>query len=115
MRRIFLLIVLVAASLSSAMERQKGSDYRERRMALAKNLNGLAAPGRVVSLSTISTPHNGSPVADFLVAPDPGLLNVGLHLLDFRINVTVGDEEIEAAVVVVIEETAAESQHAARR
>jgi len=39
-RRIFLLIVLVAASLSSAMERQKGSDYRERRMALAKNLNG---------------------------------------------------------------------------
>ena len=40
MRRIFLLIVLVAASLSSAMERQKGSDYRERRMALAKNLNG---------------------------------------------------------------------------
>ncbi len=40
MRRIFLVIVLVAASLSSAMERQKGSDYRERRVALSKNMNG---------------------------------------------------------------------------
>lgn len=40
MRRIILVIVFVASSLSSAMERQKGSDYRERRVALSKNLNG---------------------------------------------------------------------------
>ena len=39
-RKIFLVLLLSAATLSSAMERQKGSDYRERRMALAKNLNG---------------------------------------------------------------------------
>src|SRR5580658_8847759 len=35
------------------------------RCLLAQNLAGLA--GRVVSLSTISTPHHGSPVADMLV------------------------------------------------
>jgi triacylglycerol lipase len=34
------------------------------RYLLAKNLNNLA--GRVASLSTVSTPHWGSPVADFL-------------------------------------------------
>ena len=34
---------------------------------LAKNLNRLAERGRVVSLSTISTPHHGSPVADLLL------------------------------------------------
>jgi Xaa-Pro aminopeptidase len=39
-RKIFLVMVLAAATLTSAMERQKGSDYRERRMALAKNLGG---------------------------------------------------------------------------
>jgi triacylglycerol lipase len=37
------------------------------RCLLARNLNGLAAPGRVVSLSTISSPHHGSPVADLLL------------------------------------------------
>jgi triacylglycerol lipase len=37
------------------------------RCLLAKNLNGLSAPGRVVSLSTIATPHHGSPVADILL------------------------------------------------
>ena len=37
------------------------------RCVLAKNLNGLADAGRVVSLSTISTPHHGSPVADLLL------------------------------------------------
>ena len=43
------------------------------RCLLARNLNGLAAPGRVVSVSTISTPHHGSPVADLLLGHPMGL------------------------------------------
>jgi triacylglycerol lipase len=41
------------------------------RFALSKNLGGLADPNRVVALSTISTPHRGSPIADLLVGPKP--------------------------------------------
>jgi triacylglycerol lipase len=41
------------------------------RCMLSNNLRGLATPGRVVSLSTISTPHRGSPIADLLVGPAP--------------------------------------------
>ena len=41
------------------------------RCALSRNLRGLANPGRVASLSTISTPHRGSPLADLLVSPAP--------------------------------------------
>jgi triacylglycerol lipase len=37
------------------------------RCLLAQNLLGLAGAGRVVSLSTISTPHHGTPVADLLL------------------------------------------------
>src|ERR1017187_2770711 len=37
------------------------------RCLLAKNLSGLASGGRVVSLSTIATPHHGSPVANLLL------------------------------------------------
>lgn len=43
------------------------------RCLLAQNLNGLANPGRVASLSTISTPHGGSPVADLLLGQPAGL------------------------------------------
>ena len=43
------------------------------RCLLARNLNGLANPGRVASLSTISTPHHGSPVADLLLGDPLGL------------------------------------------
>ncbi|HLG97552.1 MAG TPA: hypothetical protein VKX49_14660 [Bryobacteraceae bacterium] len=39
------------------------------RFLLSKNLRGLAA--RVATLSTIATPHRGSPVADLLVSPTP--------------------------------------------
>lgn len=39
------------------------------RYVISKNLNGLGAAGRIVTLSTISTPHLGSPIADFLVGP----------------------------------------------
>lgn len=41
------------------------------RSLLSRNVLGLGAPGRVASLSTISTPHRGSPIADLLVGPNP--------------------------------------------
>ena len=41
------------------------------RYLLSRNLCGLAS--RVVSLSTISTPHAGSPIADLLVGPAPSV------------------------------------------
>jgi triacylglycerol lipase len=41
------------------------------RALIAANLNGLSAPGRIASLSTLSTPHRGSPVADLLAGPRP--------------------------------------------
>lgn len=45
------------------------------RFLLSHNLSGLADSGRVASLSTISTPHHGSPIADLLVGPQPSLLD----------------------------------------
>ena len=41
------------------------------RCLLSQNLLGLANPGRVMSLSTVATPHHGSPVADLLVGDQP--------------------------------------------
>ena len=41
------------------------------RTLIAGNLNGLSAPGRIASLTTLSTPHRGSPVADLLAGPKP--------------------------------------------
>lgn len=41
------------------------------RTLIAHNLHGLSAPGRIASLTTLSTPHRGSPVADLLVGPKP--------------------------------------------
>jgi triacylglycerol lipase len=41
------------------------------RTLIARNLNGLSVPGRIASLTTLSTPHRGSPVADLLVGPRP--------------------------------------------
>jgi len=49
------------------------------RYLITRNLNGLAE--RIVSLSTISTPHAGTPLADFLVAPKPNVFDLGTHLL----------------------------------
>ena len=40
------------------------------RYALHRDVSGLAP--RVASLSTIATPHRGSPIADLLVGPDAG-------------------------------------------
>ncbi|HUM14219.1 MAG TPA: hypothetical protein VL086_00890 [Candidatus Nitrosotalea sp.] len=39
------------------------------RYLLRRNLSGLA--GRIASLSTIGSPHRGSPIADFIVGPEP--------------------------------------------
>jgi triacylglycerol lipase len=41
------------------------------RTLIARNLNGLSDPGRIKSLTTVSTPHRGSPVADLLAGPKP--------------------------------------------
>ncbi|MEA2959978.1 MAG: triacylglycerol lipase [Alphaproteobacteria bacterium] len=41
------------------------------RTLIGRNLNGLSAPGRIASLTTLSTPHRGSPVADLLVGAKP--------------------------------------------
>jgi hypothetical protein len=41
------------------------------RTIIGNNLLGLAEPGRIASLTTLSTPHRGSPVADLLAGPTP--------------------------------------------
>jgi triacylglycerol lipase len=41
------------------------------RTLIAANLNRLSEPGRIASLTTLSTPHRGSPVADLLAGPRP--------------------------------------------
>jgi triacylglycerol lipase len=41
------------------------------RTIIGRNLLGLADPGRIASLTTLSTPHRGSPVADLLAGPQP--------------------------------------------
>jgi hypothetical protein len=43
------------------------------RCMLAQNMLGLAAAGRVISFTTISTPHDGSPVANLLLGEPDGL------------------------------------------
>jgi len=42
------------------------------RILIGRNLHGLSEPGRIASLTTLSTPHRGSPVADLLAGPRPG-------------------------------------------
>src|SRR5690348_17253469 len=41
------------------------------RTLIARNYHGLSQPGRIASLTTLSTPHRGSPVADLLAGPKP--------------------------------------------
>src|SRR4051794_37761435 len=41
------------------------------RILIARNIHALSAPGRIASLTTLSTPHRGSPVADLLAGPRP--------------------------------------------
>src|SRR5260370_3628695 len=45
------------------------------RFVLSNNVLGLANQGRVVSLSTVSTPHRVSAIADLIVSPAPNLLD----------------------------------------
>ena len=41
------------------------------RALIAHNFQGLSNPGRIVSLTTVSTPHRGTAVADLLAGPRP--------------------------------------------
>ena len=41
------------------------------RNLIDRNLHGLSNQGRIASLTTLSTPHRGSPVADLVVGPRP--------------------------------------------
>ncbi len=41
------------------------------RALIARNLHGLSNSGRIASLTTLSTPHHGSPVADLLAGSRP--------------------------------------------
>jgi triacylglycerol lipase len=41
------------------------------RMMIGENMNGLGDKGRVLSLTTLSTPHQGSPLADLLAGKAP--------------------------------------------
>jgi triacylglycerol lipase len=41
------------------------------RTLIGRNFQGLSNPGRIASLTTLSTPHRGSPIADLLVGPRP--------------------------------------------
>jgi triacylglycerol lipase len=49
------------------------------RVLIARNLNGLSTPGRIASLTTLSTPHRGSPMADLLAGPRPHGLRRGVY------------------------------------
>jgi triacylglycerol lipase len=51
------------------------------RSLIARNLNGLSAPGRIASLTTLSTPHRGSPVADLLLGTAPSGVSPLVHSL----------------------------------
>src|ERR1044071_4294482 len=41
------------------------------RMMIGQNFNGLGEKGRILSLTTLSTPHQGSPLADLLAGKGP--------------------------------------------
>jgi triacylglycerol lipase len=41
------------------------------RTLIGRNHHGLSDPGRIASLTTVATPHRGSPVADLLAGPAP--------------------------------------------
>lgn len=51
------------------------------RSLIARNLNGLSAPGRIASLTTLSTPHRGSPVADLVLGSAPSGVSPLVHSL----------------------------------
>ena len=51
------------------------------RVLIARNHHGLSDPGRIASLTMLSTPHRGSPIADLLAGPKPG----GLRRLTYEL------------------------------
>jgi triacylglycerol lipase len=54
------------------------------RFLIGNDLLGLASSGRIASLTTLSTPHRGSPVADLLAGPEPDSLHRSVHDLISR-------------------------------
>jgi triacylglycerol lipase len=60
------------------------------RMMIGKNFCGLGEKGRVLSLTTLSTPHRGSPVADLLAGKGPDDLRRKLFDSLDRIGIDVG-------------------------
>ena len=42
------------------------------RTLIGHDLHGLSTPGRIASLTTLATPHGGSPVADLLTSTRQG-------------------------------------------
>jgi triacylglycerol lipase len=64
------------------------------RSLIGRNRNGLSAPGRIKSLTTLATPHFGSPVADLLVGPEPigpgFLLYEAASLVLRQLNISIG-------------------------
>jgi triacylglycerol lipase len=78
------------------------------RCMLSENLRGLADPGRVASLSTISTRHRGSPLANLLVGPSPD--GVGIRPITYKLLRHLFDElglSLDALVDLALSETAA--------
>jgi triacylglycerol lipase len=64
------------------------------RSLIGRNLLGLADPGRIASLTTLSTPHFGSPVADLLLGSEPTgaprlLYNAARRVLD-QLRIPIG-------------------------
>ncbi len=60
------------------------------RMMIGENLNGLGEKGRVLSLTTLSTPHRGSPVADLVAGKGPdGVRRAFFDALE-RVHIDIG-------------------------
>jgi triacylglycerol lipase len=58
------------------------------RVLIGNNLNGLA--GRIASLTTLSTPHRGSPVADLLVGDGPDDARRAISIAIDRLGLNMG-------------------------
>jgi len=60
------------------------------RVMIGRDHGGLKAPGRVLSLTTLSTPHRGSPVADLLAGSGPDDVRRKFFDVAARLGVDVG-------------------------
>jgi len=60
------------------------------RMMVGENMNGLGEAGRVRSLTTLSTPHQGSPLADLLAGKGPDDLRRPLFAALEKVGIDIG-------------------------